>query len=83
MNKVVFSKEFKWIENLLLDGYKYMLMPKGNRAVLYATKETKRMKNGKFYANSEWDEFRLGKEDSWIPGAGTRDVYIKLNYRSI
>lgn len=73
-----YKKEFEWIANLKSNGYKYIVMPKGKSKKFYATKSDKRMKNGKFYANEEFDEYALNKEELWIPGKDTKGVYIKL-----
>ena len=72
------KQEFSWITEMKDNGYAYMIMPKGKSKVFYATKDDKRMKNGKFYAGSKWDEYRLEKEDQWIPGKDTKNVFIKL-----
>ena len=76
--KKTYSNEFKWIEMLKSEGYTYMIMPSSCRKKFYATKATKRMKNGKFYANDQFDEYTLEPEESWIPGSDAKGVYIKL-----
>jgi len=69
---------YNWINDLKAQGYKYMFTPLGVRGKFYATKETKRKKNGYFYAEALFDEFKLEKGESWIPGHGTRGVIIDL-----
>lgn len=73
-----YKEEFNWINDLKNEGYKYMIMPKGKSKKFYATKSDDRMKNGKFYAAAEFDEFALNKGESWIPGKDSKNVYIKL-----
>lgn len=73
-----YSEEFSWLKTLIKEDYKFMIMPKGNQKVFYATKDSNRMKNGKFYARSVWDEYKLIGDESWIPGKNTKGVYIDL-----
>lgn len=74
----MFKQEFEWINSLKNEGYKYMIMPKGKSKLFYATKSDKRMQNGKFYANEEFDEYKLEKGESWIPGKESKGCYIRL-----
>ena len=72
------KEEFKWIKSLKRKGYKFMIMPKGNKKEFFATKVEKRKKNGMFYAEDQFDVFRLEEGEQWIPGSDARGVVIKL-----
>lgn len=72
------AEKFNWINQLIKEDYKFMIMPKGKQKVFYATKETKQKKNGDFYSSAKFDEYRLEKDEEWIPGKDMKGVFIKI-----
>lgn len=76
--KTTYRDEFKWILDLKEKGYHFMIMPKNRSKSFYASKTPKQKKNGEFHFSSAWDEYRLEKNEQWIPGDDTKNVYIRL-----
>lgn len=67
---------FNWIKDLQKDGFTYIFMKKGSSKVFYATKAT--MKNGDFDDEDLFYEFRLDKNEKWIPGVDAKNVFIAI-----
>lgn len=74
-----YREEFKWIKDLQKNGYTFMIMPKGASKKFYATKSAPK-KNGtpSLKADHKWDEYKLEKDEKWIPGRDSKGVFIKL-----
>ena len=77
--KKTYSEEFEWIKELQKNGYTFMIMPKGVSKKFYATKKPPK-KNGLPSLNAEfkWDEYKLDKDEKWIPGRDSKGVFIKI-----
>ena len=72
------ASEFSWLKDLKDDGYQYIIMPKKNKKTFFATKANQK-KDGTFRNDAKFIEVLLNKEDKWLPGDDSKNVFIRLD----
>ena len=71
-------EKYGWLKDLYDNGYSYIMMPKKNRKEFFATKSQQK-KDGTFRDSAKFDIMRLDKNEEWIPGDDTKNIYIHLD----